>query len=208
MTWTETSNDPHGWQQFWKLWSSDRWEVATHDLLRLVLQPGDLFLDIGAWIGPVTRWAIELGAYVIAVEPDPVAFEGLLDATEGSWSHLETWNGALTVDGGSVTLAPNSKPEGAFGDSMSRIAYPDEDGLLVPSWKLDAILGDRVPKMMKMDVEGYEVALAPAVMPWLVEHNVGVQISCHGELLDPALFADYREVRWPEHSWGDIVALP
>lgn len=198
----------HGWPEFWDLWAWDRWEVATHALIREVVKPGDLFLDVGAWIGPVTIWALQQGAYVIAIEPDPVAREELSEVLGVYPPLFEIWPGALTVDGGPVVLAPNPKPEGAFGDSMSRIAHPDQGGVVVESWALNAILDGRVPNFMKMDVEGYEIVLVPFIMPWLVAHNVGVQISCHGELLDPALFAGYREVRWPDNPWGDIVALP
>jgi FkbM family methyltransferase len=195
----------HGWPEFWDLWATDRWEVATHNVLREVLTPGDIFLDIGAWIGPVTIWAHQLGARVIAVEPDPVAYEELRTVVPRKPPFVEAWPGALTIDGGTVRLAPNPKPEGAFGDSMSRIA---DEGIKVVSWTLEQILNGRVPKLMKMDVEGYEVTLMPAIIDWLTEHNVALHISCHGEVLDRQLFAGYREVRMPEHTWGDIVALP
>jgi hypothetical protein len=59
-----------------------------------------------------------------------------------------------------------------------------------------------------MDVEGYEMTLVPAIIDWLTDHHVALHISCHGEVLDRQLFAGYREVRMPEHTWGDIVALP
>lgn len=205
----------HGWPEFWGLWSDGRWEVATRELLREILTPGDIFLDVGAWIGPVSLWADKFGAQVIAVEPDPVAFAEL-QFRIGGLPGVELWPGALTVNGGPVCLAPNPKPEGAFGDSMSRIhddsgvvlnACP-EHGQMVRSWTLAQIMDTRVPDFMKMDVEGYEVTLVPAIIDWLTDHKVALQISCHGEVLDRKLFAGYREVRMPEHTWGDIVALP
>jgi FkbM family methyltransferase len=219
MTWASAADDPHGWVKFWDLWATDRWEVATRELVTEVLNPGDLFLDIGAWIGPVTLWALQQGAKVIAVEPDPVAREELLNVVARYNKPLpqfvEVWAGALTTTGGPVYLGANPKPEGQYGDSESRIvpmsSIPVQGWtfpLTVESWTLQHILHARVPKLMKMDVEGYEIELAPTIMPWLTENQVAVQISCHGELLDRQLFDGYREVRWPEATWGDIVALP
>lgn len=38
-----------------------------------LLQPGDLFIDVGANVGVYSLWAAALGARVIAIEPDPIA---------------------------------------------------------------------------------------------------------------------------------------
>ena len=194
--------DELGWDAFWDLWDSGLWEPDTHRLIKDTLEPGDLFLDVGAWIGPTTMWALEAGAAVIAVEPDPIAGAYLS-------SYLlvlaDLWLGALTVDGGEVVLAPNPKDGGFFGDSMSRIG---EIGIPVESWTLDQILGDRVPKMVKIDVEGYEVELMPSIAPRLAEMGCVVQVSCHGEILDRSLFNGWSEVTMPIDPWGDVVAKP
>lgn len=197
----------HGWPEFWDLWSAGAWEAGTHAVIKELLGPGDLFLDVGAWIGPVTLWALAQGADVIAVEPDPVARAELRDVVAPFGSRVEIIAGAMTVHGGEVLLAHNPKLEGAFGDSMSRIGEGD-GAVLVNSWRLVDILDTRIPKLMKMDVEGYELVLAPWIMPWLCLNKVAVHISCHGQLLEPELFAGYREVRWPDNNWGDIVAIP
>lgn len=193
--------DPHGWINYWALYESGRWEPETKAFIQDNLGPGDLYVDIGAWIGPTVLWALEVGAKVIAVEPDPIALEGLYERVPNT---VEIWPGAVTVSSGGVFLATNPKVGGALGDSMSRVG---PEGVFVPSWTLFEILGDRIPALVKMDVEGYELELLPSIMPWLVEHQIPMQISCHGEFPDSSLFTGYSTVIYPDDLWGDIQCL-
>lgn len=193
--------DPHGWKSYWNLYHAGLWEQSTKDFIQNNLSPGDLFVDIGAWIGPTVLWAVEAGADVIAIEPDPVALEELYRTAP---STVEIWPGAVTVQSGGTTLMINPKEGGALGDSMSRIG---DEGVFVQSWTLQDILGDRIPAMVKIDIEGYEVELLPAIMPWLSEHKVAMQISCHGSLPDASLFEGYTNVVYPTDLWGDIQCL-
>ncbi len=59
----------------WRIWKG-RWETSVHDFFQGVLQPGDVFFDVGAYMGEYTLQAARLvqptGA-VYAFEPDPVA---------------------------------------------------------------------------------------------------------------------------------------
>lgn len=181
---------------FWARYHAGRWEPETKAFLEQHLGPGELFLDIGAWIGPVTRWALQVGADVIAIEPDPVALEEL-DANLAAGLNggtVEIWRGALSVAGGDSLLLPR----GEWGNSMSRIS---EKGVLpVKTWTLPEILGDRVPALAKMDVEGYELELLPTVAPYLAERGVPLHVSLHDGLPDPEWFAGYSDVQIPESA--------
>lgn len=191
-------DDPHGWINYWNLYESGQWEPETKAFIQRILKPGDLYVDIGAWIGPTVLWALETGAKVIAVEPDPIALEGLYERVPSS---VEIWPGAVSVSSGGVFLATNPKTGGELGDSMSRI---DTEGLFVQSWTLFEILGDRIPDLVKIDVEGYEIELLPSIMPWLAERKIPLQISCHGKLPSAILFAGYTRILFPTDLWGDI----
>lgn len=194
----ELIEDPHGWLFFWNLYHSGSWEQQTKTFIQGILNPGDLFVDIGAWIGPTVLWALEVGAIVVAIEPDPVALDELYETVP---STVEIWPGAVTVSSGGATLATNPRPGGALGDSMSSIG---EEGISVQSWTLFEILGDRLPALVKIDIEGYEMELLPSIMPWLAEHKIPMQISCHGKFPDRNLFAGYSQVAYPIDPWGDI----
>jgi FkbM family methyltransferase len=194
-------DDHLDWQTFWKAYAANEWEPETRSLLEETLRPGDLFVDVGAWIGPVSAWAQALGADVIAIEPDPTACAELRTVVPGA----EIWEGAVTPTGGRVHLKPGGGGRGSYGDSMSSIG---EDGLEVAAWTLPEILKGRVPALVKMDVEGYEMELCPQVAPWLAARGVPLQVSFHGTLPDPSWFADFGVVEWPAHPQGDLVARP
>lgn len=201
--------DPHGWLNFWDLYRSGRWEPQTHQLIREVLRPGVLFVDVGAWIGPTTLWALETGAAVIAIEPDPVALPELREQirSRNLGHRVEVWECAIGAQSGSGTLQANPKDGGEYGDSMSRLGT---EGVLVDVFTLPQLLGGRRPDLVKIDIEGGEVALWDTLVPWLGAQAVPLQLSCHGTLPDRALFdgAGYGQVYWTADTWGDIVALP
>lgn len=177
------------WPAFWRRYEAGKWEPATKALLAESLSPDDLFCDIGAWIGPVTLWALELGAKVIAIEPDPVAAAELNRRAPAA----EIWQGAVTADGAAAHLAPRFE----WGDSMTRMS---RDGLRVDGWALAEILDGRVPALVKMDVEGYELELLPTVAPMLAELGVPLQVALHDGLPDPEWFAGYRHVAMPSSA--------
>jgi FkbM family methyltransferase len=190
-----------GWDTFWRLHASGAWEPHTRALIQR-LQPGDVFVDIGAWIGPVTLWALERGAHVIAIEPDPIAADELRRRAPAA----EIWEGALDTRIGHARIASNARDGGQLGDSMSRLST---DGVIVvQTWTLQDVLGDRAPALVKIDVEGHEAELLPTVAPWLAERGVPLQVSFHGVRPARAWFAGYSAVRWPAHPHDDLVALP
>jgi len=54
----------------------DKWERTVREFLKEALRPGDVFFDVGAWIGAYTLLAaklVEPRGWVYSFEPDPVA---------------------------------------------------------------------------------------------------------------------------------------
>lgn len=176
------------WARFWKLWGSGGWEPWTRAELERTLRPGDLFVDLGAWIGPVSLWALELGAKVIAIEPDPKALEELHRRVP---AEVEIWEGAVAPWTGRITIAPRH----AFGDSMTSVA---DDGLSVPCWTLHEILAGRVPSLVVMDIEGYELTLLPKLAPYLASLGTSLMVALHTALPDRAWFSAYSYVSMPK----------
>ena len=189
---------------FWEhLYESGRWELHTRELIDEILRPGDLFVDIGAWIGPVTLWALGRGASVIAIEPDPVALPELRRRVPSS---VEIWEGAVAVQSGFAGLTTNFGLE--LGKSVSRLTEVEEGEVQVRTWTLPEILGDRVPALVKVDIEGYEMELLPAIAPYLAAAEVPLQVAMHGNLPERDWFSGYREVAMPENPHGTVVARP
>ena len=198
------------WAAFWKRYYAGRWEPETKRLLEDTLEPGDLFVDIGAWIGPVSLWALACGAGVVAIEPDPIA---LVELRRVVPDDVEIWPGALALRGGHIAIGPRPEYKGApgqFGDSMTRVS---EEGVSVPCWTIQEILGPRKPKLAVMDVEGYELTLLPEVAPYLASLGCVLQVALHTGLPAREWFKDFREVVMPEtarengHPQGRSLAV-
>jgi len=175
------------WERFWALYARDAWEPETKALVCETLAPGDLFLDIGAWIGPVTLWALGCGAKVIAIEPDPVAAEELKRRVS---PEVEIHECALGLKHGTAQLVAAS----AYGDAMSRIGT---GGINVPLRTLPEILGGRQPRLAVMDIEGYELTILPEVAPYLASLGTMLVVALHTDLPDPAWIAGYSDVTIP-----------
>lgn len=175
------------WKSFWDLYRRDGWEPETQALVRATLKPGDLFVDIGAWIGPVTLWALDCGAEVIAIEPDPVALEELHRRVP---AEVEIHECALSTERGTTRLAAAT----AYGDSMSKVS---RDGIQVSCLTLPEILSGRHPAMVTMDIEGYELTILPEVAPYLASLGTTLMVALHTALPDPAWFSDFSRVDMP-----------
>ena len=62
---------------FWRRVTDGKWEPDSFDVLRRLLTPDSTFVDIGAWIGPLTLYGAHLAGHCYAVEPDPRAWATL-----------------------------------------------------------------------------------------------------------------------------------
>lgn len=163
--------------RFWDLFANTTWEADT---LRWVekLQPGDLLIDIGAWVGPISLWAAKVsGARVIAIEPDPEAMRSLLLNIEANdlgelitpvACAISTYEGELDL------LMTPGDPGDSKSSSYSR-QMSDPTRISVPCRTIESIINEYgSPKMVKIDVEGEESRILPhsgeflrSVRPWL-----------------------------------------
>lgn len=150
-------------ETFWAEYHRGEWEPETKAVLERFLKPGALFVDIGAWIGPVTLWALDLGATVVAFEPDPVAYEQLCTNTKGRAVCVQA---ALAPETGTATFA--HRHEGEWGDSESRLDPCAPEGITVHTLSPATMLHDlvRTPDLVKLDIEGGELDVLPALLEW------------------------------------------
>lgn len=172
-------DDPeYGWSFFWDIYEHHGWEDWLREPLRELLRPGDVFVDVGAWIGPVSLWAARCGATVIALEPDPVACAALLDHV--AWNEVDVTVVAAAA-GTSPGLARLARSP-VYGDSNSRLAT--EGDMLVAAVDVPRLIeglgfSPSQVRAVKVDVEGYEYALMPALEPWLRAHGIVEFVSWH-----------------------------
>ncbi len=174
---------------FWDRVARDAWEPETLDWMARVLSPGATFFDLGAWVGPTALHAAALGADVVAVEADPAALDQLsrnLAANPGLAARIAVVPRALSRDGEPVRMGARRKP----GDSMSSALLADGG----TGWEAEGIspaaLFDRPVAghaVVKLDIEGGEFDLLPALVPALPQPVRVLRVSFH-----PALYVRAR----------------
>jgi FkbM family methyltransferase len=120
-----------------------------------LLRPGELFVDVGANVGAYTVLASAvIGACTLACEPNP----GTLD----KFRRNIRLNGiSELVDERAIAVGAQAKVVRLFTgteDAMNRVVAEEEatDTIEVPQLPLDALLEGRSPRLLKVDVEGYE----------------------------------------------------
>jgi FkbM family methyltransferase len=129
------------------------------------LRPGDLFVDVGANIGSYTVLASgAAGANTICFEPMPSTFESLLDNINiNRLSPIVTsFNVAVGAKSGKTLMVADLDTMNHIIDENNK--YTGET-VEVDVVAIDEILQDQemVPRMIKIDVEGFEnVVLAGA----------------------------------------------
>lgn len=131
------------------------------------LSEQDIAIDCGANVGIYTKMMADSGAQVYAFEPNPVAYEALKKNTQG-YSNVKLFNAATTVDPGSVKLYMHKKAQ------HDPLLYSVSSSILAAKSNVDSgfyeeveavVLADFIEglngpvKLLKMDVEGAEVAL-------------------------------------------------
>ena len=175
------------WPEFWQAVQRGTWEPATIQALEQ-LDAGDLFVDVGAWIGPTSLPAAARGARVVAFEPDPVARAELLVNIE-----VSRLGDRITVHPFALadrTAAMNLTAPSGLGDSMGRITHDAtrDRSAQVEAVDVRSLLVDfEGARLIKIDIEGGEYTLLPAMRPWLRQHRPDLMLSLHTYQFDPWL---------------------
>lgn len=119
------------------------------------LRPGDLFVDIGANIGSYTILASATGANAISFEPVPSTFDLLLDNVHLNRleSRVDARNQAVGRSSGKLEMIADQDTTNQALRTGDR--YTGKT-IHVPVVTLDDALNGAVPKLIKIDVEGFE----------------------------------------------------
>lgn len=131
-------------------------EFADMGFLLHFLRPADLFVDVGANVGTYTVLAARVcKAYCISFEPSPATVIDLQRnlAVNAIDKRVRVEQVALGKENGTVNFT------NCFGAMNKVVAEAGVNTETVAIKRLDDVIGDATPIMMKIDVEGHEVAL-------------------------------------------------
>ncbi len=173
--------------RFWRTTPKNEWEPYTLEILRKFLKPDSIYCDIGAWIGPTVLYASKLCNQVYCFEPDYNAYRHLLWNIElNKLDNVLPFNMALSDRNGVFKMAPFGK---SLGDTTSSLLNADKAGSIsVAAITLQTAQEIALPKeidFLKIDIEGAEFALLPAIKDYLDEVRPIVYLSTHTPYLEP-----------------------
>lgn len=165
--------DPQEWLQIDML-ATGGMEPETSALIGRLLRPGDTFLDVGAHVGYhalLARQAVGATGRVLALDPQPYNCNKIMiNAALNGFTNITTVVGAAGDRDGVVLL----REQAAYDKSRLSLQGPgmhDQSlGFEVPLWTLDTLVRrhgiDRL-RLLKMDVEGFELAVLKGALPIL-----------------------------------------
>ncbi len=202
---------------------------AAHDLYRQFIEPGDLVFDIGANVGLRTSVFLDLGARVIAVEPQRESAEQIDPRATVILAGVGSQTGFATLlvcdEPACSTFSPQFI---ADLNGSGLLTYHWDEKRVVPIVTLDDLIERYgLPAFCKIDVEGYELPVLQGLTHALDALSFEAHAAqpekwqaCLAELerYDPVCRYEYaysaRETfelsPWGERfevgEWGDIYA--
>ncbi len=152
------SNESVGWTCFMQR----RWDRHVEACVRAILRPGQTAIDVGANLGyftAVLAQCVGPAGRVWAFEPVPETYELLTLCTSlNDYAHVTPIRSALGVADGSIEITYDRRHSGIA------TMHPDQPGgdtQPVQLRTLDTMIAsgevDRLPDLIKVDVEGHEL---------------------------------------------------
>jgi FkbM family methyltransferase len=168
---------------YWQAVADGSWEPNTFKILKRFIK-NDTFLDIGAWIGSTSLYAAFLAKRVYSFEPDPIAqkeFKANLFLNPVLKKKIDLVEKAITADGQNLNIYCRNE----FGDSASSILSRSWDKgtqVEVEALLLEESLEERgidAIGLIKVDIEGGEFSVIPAIQNVLKTYQPTLYLSFH-----------------------------
>jgi FkbM family methyltransferase len=187
--------DPYNWV-FWRSVANGEWERYTYRVLDKFLNEHSVYCDIGAWIGPTVLYAASKCKTVYCFEPDRVAYRYLLwNIHNNNLRNVMPTHAAISDTTGMAAMASFGV---GLGDSMTSLLNEDKSkesvDVFCMSWKQwEETFQPGKIDFMKIDIEGKEVDLLPAIKDYLVQYKPTVYLSLHAPFFDRSVRKEKME---------------
>lgn len=178
----ETFQVCDGFDRFWDKADAGKWEPKTLRTIKRHVGRSTVVFDIGAWIGPTVLYAARNARRVIAFEPDPIALAALetnLSLNPDVADKVTVLDKAVWTEAG-VRMMGNKREQ---GNSESSLLTPKAGGgwpveCVDPSTLLSMVSASE-PVFVKMDVEGAEYHVLPALAPLFQRTQIACLVAFH-----------------------------
>ena len=173
------------------------WEDGTFDIINRFRSEEGVLIDIGAWIGPISLFASRLFSRVISFEPDEVAFQRFEEnLAANNFPNIAPINKGISFENGKIQFGGN----GALGNSASTMMLDNlsaegemtEVEVVVLEETIENLeITPEEVTICKMDIEGGEKLVVPAIKDFLCDNDIPLLIALHWGTLSEG---DIREI--------------
>jgi len=191
------NNDPTS-TTTWLLNNIDNWERDSFHIFNHYKNNKGIYLDIGAWIGPTVLYCAGIYKKVIAIEPDPVSIGELKkNISANTFNNIVLIEKGLSSENGVTKFGGNGK----LGNSESTLLIADKEDYLSYNGRHTEIhnhneiveietitienlieeqnIDPQHISLIKMDIEGGEKIVVPALVNFLNKYKPVFYISLH-----------------------------
>lgn len=154
------------------------YEPETVELLRTILGPGDVYVDVGAYIGHhvlISSWCVGAGGAVHAFEAHPRTYEVLSRNIElNRCSNVVLNNTAVGETAGTADFFLADISEAGANSLGKTVHVSDRKTLVVNVLSLDSYFASKPVshiELMKIDVEGAELLVLRGAAQVLKRHR-------------------------------------
>lgn len=169
--------------KFWRKANSGRWEADTFEFIRRHAGPDLTFVDIGAWIGPMTIFVSKHASRVVALEPDPVAHKDLVENVRLNGGNVDVWHVGVDNQEGKLTLYAAA---GLGQSTSSAVKVEGAEEINIPVVTFDQVserVGGAKRVIVKIDIEGHEFTVADNLIAFAKRHKAPMHLSVHPRIL-------------------------
>lgn len=160
------------------------WEPDTFHVFDTFLDENHTYFDIGAWIGVTSLYGAGLAKHCYAFEPDPIAckhFQSNLLLNPKLQAKITLSRCAISDKNGEDVLGSVTSDVG--GDSNSSLLFKNgRINWTVPTTTLESYIKENNLNdfnFIKMDIEGAESIVLPAMSSFLSEYKPTLFIAIH-----------------------------